>query len=114
MLVFTEDGQYIKCYLFPTDISQLGETSKSVIEACLCLNKHAIITNLFTQPNSRGKGYGTLLLRKIIFQCTLKDYIKYITVDDMSDNYRSEHNIYLKHGFRYIADTGPEMILNLR
>jgi len=64
------------------------------------------ITYLFVEPNYRNKGYASFLLKKIISYA--KQYkIKQIELDNMSDS-----NIYLNHGFIFISNYGPEMILS--
>jgi len=61
-----------------------------------------IVTNL--QSIQPGKGHATTLLNM------LKKESKSITLDDMSDHYRKSHNIYVKNGFQYVEEDGPEMI----
>ena len=75
-------------------------------------NNNCTITSInIIKPN---KGYGTILLNEVIKD--IKEYfsnIKQIDLDDMSDQFRKEHNIYIKFGFKYINDYGPEMELLL-
>ena len=35
--------------------------------------------------------------------------VKAVTLDDDSDRYRQPHNLYIKLGFKYVDDSGPEM-----
>lgn len=64
-----------------------------------------VMTILFLK--SVVKGQGTILLRFILnYAYNLVDKI---VLDDDSDMYRSPNNIYVKHGFRYVEDWGPEM-----
>jgi hypothetical protein len=58
-----------------------------------------------------SKGYGTILLNEVI-DILKKKYtmIRTIELDDMTDRYRQSNNIYIKFGFTYKADHGPEMI----
>lgn len=58
----------------------------------------------------QNKGYGSILLNYIMK--FFNGIIKTIILDDMSDGYRTKHNIYLKFGFKYIHKDGPEMIYN--
>lgn len=55
----------------------------------------------------QGKGYASRLLnicKDIVIESGTDVY-----VDDCSDRYRCEHNIYIKEGFAYVNDDGPEM-----
>ncbi len=57
-----------------------------------------------------GKGFGSILLKSVINEIkNLK--INIIMLDDMTNRYRQTHNIYLKFGFKYLYDSGPEMEL---
>jgi len=71
--------------------------------------KSSIITD-FSCINT-NKGSGSILLNFVIGELTKfnKIEIKNITLDDMSNRYRNLHNIYLKFGFNYIYESGPEM-----
>jgi hypothetical protein len=62
---------------------------------------------------SDGNGLGSML---IAYACSKGDDVSAITVevDDCSDLYRQEHNIYTKLGFRYVESWGPEMIADVR
>jgi len=61
----------------------------------------------------KNKGYASQLLKHVINISILKKLP--IILDDMSDHFRNNHNIYIKHGFKYIYDEGPEMIrLNIK
>ena len=60
--------------------------------------------------NLRKAGFGTYLLLITISYAKSLD-IENIKLDDMSDGYRTEHNIYKKIGLEYEdEDGGPEMI----
>ena len=59
-----------------------------------------------------NKGYGSILMKYVISEMK-KIQIKNIMLDDMSNRYRESHNIYLKNGFYYIHEFGPEMKLLL-
>lgn len=56
-----------------------------------------------------GKGVGSSL---IYYACkkSLEQNISKIELDDCSDHFRKKNNIYLKLGFRYISNFGPEMV----
>jgi hypothetical protein len=72
--------------------------------------KSSIITD-FSCINT-NKGSGSILLKFVIGEM-IKIQIKNITLDDMSNRYRNIHNIYLKFGFKYVHEFGPEMELLL-
>lgn len=59
-----------------------------------------------------NKGHGSILMNFVIDEMK-KIHIKCITLDDMSNRYRNLHNIYLKFGFKYIHNDGPEMEMNI-
>ena len=57
----------------------------------------------------RRSGFGTYLLFIAILYSKTQGISK-VTLDDMSDGYRTDHNIYLNMGFTYEdEDSGPEM-----
>jgi GNAT superfamily N-acetyltransferase len=74
--------------------------------------KILILGSLFINERFRGQGIGSLLLSTLIKYACENAVIK-IILDDMSDNCRQKHNIYIKNGFRYVHDYGPEMELTL-
>lgn len=59
---------------------------------------------------SRVKGNGSFLLNHVIHLAKINKFV--ITLDDMSTRYRMNNNIYIKYGFKYCYEDGPEMILN--
>ena len=71
-------------------------------------NKILIVGTLYVQQKYRGKGIGSMLLKCLIEYCKQHNICK-IVLDDMTDYYRQPNNIYLKHGFKYVNETGPEM-----
>jgi len=71
------------------------------------------LTMIYVDPNFRHQGIGNNLLNIFINYCKIAN-VKQIYLDDMSDNYRIfNKNLYIKNGFNYINNIGPEMILNL-
>lgn len=72
--------------------------------------KIGTIKSLFVDDDYRGKGIGTALLWKLHDYIIMNNKnIKYVEIDDCSDNYRLENNIYLKIGAKYNKKMGPEM-----
>lgn len=65
-------------------------------------------TLLWLQSNVRGKGYARFLFEYMI-NYSKENGIKKILLDDCSENFRKEHNIYVNFGVKYIDDYGPEM-----
>ncbi|AYV76408.1 MAG: acetyltransferase GNAT family protein [Terrestrivirus sp.] len=75
--------------------------------------RRGMIHNLWVEEQFRNKKIGTHLLRKLVIKM-FDMGIVHIELDDMSDNYRKVRNIYVKHGFKYKYETGPEMYGNTR
>ena len=73
-------------------------------------SKILTISSIYVDKVQRGKGIGSILIKEII-KYAKSNNIKKIILDDMTDNYRQSHNIYIKHGFCYVDDYGPEMEL---
>jgi ribosomal protein S18 acetylase RimI-like enzyme len=88
------------------------------------LNKSSVIGVLYAIVNDnschinsfsindkyQNQGYGSILLYNLIEYCKNNE-IKNILLDDMSDRFNQQNNIYIKFGFRYIEDGFPEMEL---
>ena len=73
---------------------------------------NCIITNF--NINFEQKGYGSILLNEVIDTLKKKySSIRTIELDDMTDRYRQPNNIYVKFGFTYVSDHGPEMVYKL-
>ena len=82
----------------------------SLIEAYYAKDEARIhIMDLETREEYRGNGFASLLLKKMIKEA-YKLRFRCITLDDASDLFGKENNIYLKHGFVYINEGQPEMI----
>ena len=75
-------------------------------------NHNCIIINFETVEKYRNMGHGINLLTKFINYMKLLG-ISTILLDDCSDNFNSQNNIYIKCGFLYIIEGFPEMILSL-
>ena len=67
------------------------------------------IRNLLTLCQHRGKGYANKLIMFLKNYCQ-NTRINEIRLDDCSQKFRCIDNIYIKNGFRYEHDYGPEMI----
>lgn len=70
------------------------------------------IQSIHIDESFRGLGNGNKLMKGII------NYVKnnnmdVIYLDDMSQRSRTFHNLYVKNGFKYQYDHGPEMVLYL-
>lgn len=67
------------------------------------------VSMLAVRGRWRGKGVGTMLLRRAIYKMALCG-MDLVTLDDHSDRYRAEPNIYTMMGFKYVdPEEGPEM-----
>jgi ribosomal protein S18 acetylase RimI-like enzyme len=78
----------------------------------VCTHDTMYITSLTTMPEFRNQGHASHLLQEAIKLAYSKG-LQCISVEDMSDNYRSGHNIYIKNGFSYVSNDG-EMELHLK
>jgi len=66
------------------------------------------ISGLFVVQDFRGQGLARRALY-VVAQQALALGIPTLTLDDMSDNYRADHNLYLNSGFHYLTDDGFDM-----
>lgn len=83
-------------------------------EAVFNLDKKEITIKWIETPQKqyKNKGFAKQILRSIIALAKQKQY-KRIILDDMSDNYQAEHNLYKSVGFYYLKSGQPEMELIL-
>jgi hypothetical protein len=112
-----EDNQYHK-YIFTIHDYKENATSsvmkesenKGFIVFIVCFEDLNCVIMDFN-INYEQKGYGTILLNEVI-SILRKKYsnIRTIELDDMTDRYRQPNNIYVKFGFTYKQDHGPEMV----
>jgi GNAT superfamily N-acetyltransferase len=65
-----------------------------------------------TNETYQNQGYGIKLLKYIIKLCKTLN-IKKIILDDCSDRFNHNNNIYLKCGFKYLIKNHPEMVLHI-
>ena len=87
------------------------EHKMSYINIIVNINEKSSILTDFTsiKPN---KGFGSKVLNYVINDMK-NEFVNKITLDDMSTAYREKHNIYIKFGFTYLYEYGPEMVLFL-
>lgn len=71
------------------------------------------ITLLYVPFVERGRGYAVTLLGSLA-EMLADDGCCRIELDDMSDRYRSKHNVYTRVGFHYSGRCGPEMTASRR
>ena len=71
------------------------------------------ISDVSTFPNYTRKGYGTQLIRRALWEAR-RNGCSYVKLDDFSDGFGTDRNIYVKNGFKYEHDGFPEMILNFK
>jgi ribosomal protein S18 acetylase RimI-like enzyme len=91
-----------------------GYLERNLIDDKIIINeRRAYISNLWVKESLRGQGIGTYLLKKFIKN--LDDLgVIHVELDDVSDNYKKNKNIYIKFGFKYKRDDGPEMTASVR
>lgn len=70
------------------------------------------IDYLYTYAEFRFGGYATKLLQILDLFC-IRHNIDEIRLDDDSDRFGMNNNIYLKNGFIYVENGHPEMIKNI-
>ena len=68
-------------------------------------NRTCTLMTLFVPEHIRLQGIGSNLIFEIAKECHLIG-CRRIDVDDMSDRCFQPHNIYIKHGFRYLKSWG--------
>jgi GNAT superfamily N-acetyltransferase len=71
-------------------------------------SEEANITSLNVLDEFKGKGLAYYLLLKTIKYLNSVGILG-VTLDDTTDKYRQQDNIYLILGFKYLCDYGPEM-----
>lgn len=76
------------------------------------ISDEANIVSIRTLEKFKGKGLASRLLTKV-FEYLTEIGVKYIYLDDDSDRYRQSNNLYLKMGFNYLRQDGPEMVKTL-
>jgi GNAT superfamily N-acetyltransferase len=67
-------------------------------------------TIMWLESVVKNHGYATELIQYCI-NLLKKRGEKWVLLDDMTTRYRKSHNVYIKLGFQYVDDGGPEMIL---
>ena len=103
--------------VYPVPFSMLYKKMK--VMDCSFFTKHAhacgvvkdrvfFLMMLRVDEDRRESGWGIALLRALACWCVQRG-IRRVDVDDMTDRHRQAHNIYVRAGFSYCADVGPEM-----
>lgn len=100
--------------LFDNTIKIKLSINKQIIGSLFAVIEDDICTLLSINicKKYRNNGYGTFLLETLIEYCKDNNVIK-IELDDMTDNFNCQNNIYVKIGFEYINVGFPEMELIL-
>jgi GNAT superfamily N-acetyltransferase len=75
-------------------------------------NVYCTIQYLFTMKQYRNMGYATRLLLHLKQYCKSNN-IKIIRLDDCSDNFNKQNNLYVQNGFNYIVQGYPEMRIKI-
>ncbi len=76
-------------------------------------NKVATINSIFVKPEFRNKGWAMCLIKEFVKRAQELGAVR-VEVDDCTDRFRVEHNLYVKCGFKYRDSYGPEMHANVR
>ena len=86
-------------------------SSHQVAYVCgvVAASRKFVLQSVFTPPDERRQGIATSLILRLVAYCREQHGVTVIELDDMSDHYRQNDNIYLKLGFKYLEETGPEM-----
>ena len=101
----------MKTIIFPSDnIIQFKTDTGGAKIALNFADAEMIIMSLSTFSHFQGCGHATKMLQYLI-NLAQKFKLKAINLDDMSDHYRrpTPENIYLKNGWQYLSNDGPEM-----
>lgn len=101
---------YVLFYINTTELTVTSlKKQLDILPACVSANiedKEIAIISL----HSSIKGCGTLLLYAVILYAYHNFDVENITLDDMSDRFGMQNNIYIKLGMKYIEPCMPEMI----
>ena len=95
---------------YDNDVRFLGEFVEAI---GVIKDRLFMLLVLRVESSHQNRGIGLCAVRRIALWCRGKG-VRRIDVDDMTDRHRCAHNIYLKAGFQYMADTGPEMYASPR
>lgn len=93
------------------DFESCAVSSHQVAYVCgvVVAPRKFVLQSVFTPPDERRQGIATSLILRLVAYCTQQHGVTVIELDDMSDHYRQTDNLYLKLGFKYLQETGPEM-----
>jgi ribosomal protein S18 acetylase RimI-like enzyme len=91
-------------------IKIIHNTSVIGLLYAIIYNNICNINSLNVNEKYQNQGYGSILLYNLIEYCKNNE-INNITLDDMSDRFNQQNNIYIKFGFKYIMEGFPEMEL---
>ena len=109
----TDESERIILYINDGDVdieyfTQHADKLPAYVEVVYYFDENDMIIS-YMNSTVKGKKYGTLLLFLSIL-LGKQVGIKTINLDDCTDCGRSKNNIYIKSGFTYVSDHGPEMI----
>jgi len=117
-IYYSNSKQHKKHILLSDEIQDIGYIQFSIHD------DEVIISYIYINPEKRGKGLAENLFIKMFSYCieVMKSnhvYLFDILLDDMSDRYGLDNNLYLKMGFTYneidsIGPCSPEMTKTIR
>ena len=91
-------------------IENINKNTIGFVAICIQQNQMTIL-NMHVNKKFRNNGYGSKLLKHVIFIALSKNIDK-ITLDDMTQKAWCSQNMYVKHGFNYVNGYPyPEMEL---
>ena len=67
------------------------------------------ISDVSTFPGHGRKGYASQLIRRALWEAR-RNGCSYVKLDDFSDGFGTDHNVYVNNGFKYEHVGFPEMI----
>ena len=95
------------------DYRQAIEQDVPRIVGALTGKRTCEIVLLYVPLIERGQGHAVTLLG-VLAQILAEDGCCRIELDDMSDRYRNNRNVYTRVGFQYRSHCGPEMAASRR
>lgn len=95
------------------DYRQAVEQDVPRVVGTLSSKRTCEVVLLYVPPLQRAQGHAVTLLG-VLAQMLAEDGCCRIELDDMSDRYRNNRNVYTRVGFQYRSHCGPEMAASRR
>ena len=94
--------------LILTIINAIDNSVLSTLEGIYTQDNILIVLNVYTLEDHRRKGYGTMLLKRVIWEAQRNKNHYRIELDNFTDG---TNDFYEKNGFAYVSTGFPEMYL---